>query len=256
MIKTKFTLLALLLFPIGNGSIGEPIIIRHDVPDQKYIEFAQNLPIISAIVKYSDTDLAGTLIAPQWVLSAAHVAETIPDGHQLIVDGDSIGIEKIIIHSGWNENGRPDLALIKLDSEITSVDPILLYRGQDEIGKEIIVAGHGDFGTGETGPDHRDGTMRAATNLVDGTTSDNHYLHWLFDKPGSNNVTSLEGISGPGDSSGPAFIKEGDTYYLVGVSSAQSTSATGGVEGLYGVTEYYVRVSTFVGWIEKEINKN
>lgn len=231
------------------------IIIRHDVPDQKYVEFAKNLPVTSAIVKYNATDVAGTLITPSWVLSAAHVAETIPEGHQLIVDGDSVGVEKIIIHPGWEENGRPDLALIKLSREITGVKPIKLYRKKDEVGMEVIVAGHGNYGTGKVGVQGHPGTMRAATNKVEGSTSDSHYLYWLFDSPDSENVTSMEGIAGPGDSAGPAFIKEDDNYYLAGVGSAQSTQATDGVEGLYGVTEYYVRVSTFKEWIEKYVRK-
>ena len=43
---------------------------------------------------------------------------------------------------------------------------------------------------------------------------------------------------------------------LVGVSSGQSTRATGGREGRYGVTEYYVRVSSYLDWIEQTIEKN
>lgn len=233
----------------------DAIIIRHDVSEKAYIEFAENLPVTNTIVKYNSTDLAGTLIAPQWVLSAAHVAETIKDDHKLIVDGDSIGIAKIIIHAEWDENGRPDIALIKLNKKVDNVEPIKLYRKSDEVGKEVIVAGIGNFGTGITGVEGNPGTMRAATNLVDGSTSDAQYLFWEFDSPDSKKVTKLEGISGPGDSSGPAFIKVGDTYYVAGVSSAQSTRATGGKEGLYGVTEYFTRVSTFVEWIEQETTK-
>lgn len=231
------------------------IIIRHDVSDERYIEFANELPVTYAIVQYNATDVAGTLISSQWVLSAAHVAGTIKDGHKLIVAGDSVGIEKIIIHPGWEENSRPDLALLKLDRAVNSVEPIELYRKQDEVGKEVIVAGIGDFGTGKTGVEGNPGTMRAATNLVDGSTEDKNYLYWEFDSPDSEKVTRLEGISGPGDSSGPAFIKYDDIYYIAGISAAQSTQATGGVEGLYGVTEYYTRVSTFVEWIERSQEK-
>jgi secreted trypsin-like serine protease len=231
------------------------IIIRHDVAEQKYIDFAKELPVTSSLVQYNSTDLAGTLIAPEWVLSAAHVAETIAEDHKLIVDGASVGIKTIIIHPGWEENGRPDLALIKLNKAITSVSQIRLYKQKDEIGKQVIVAGIGNFGTGKTGVEGNPGIMRAATNIVDGSTSDSHFLFWEFNSPESEKVTELEGISGPGDSSGPAIIKVDESYYIAGISAAQSTSATGGVEGLYGVTEYYTRVSAFVDWIEQTIKK-
>lgn len=155
----KITTLFLILCTFDFYSIdNDVIIIRHDVKEEAFIKFAEELPVTEAIVKYNSTDLAGTLISDQWVLSAAHVAETIKDGHKLI------------------------------------------------------------------------------------------------DSPESDKVTKLEGISGPGDSSGPAFIQMGETYALAGISSAQSTRATGGVEGLYGVTEYYTRVSSYVDWIEGTID--
>ena len=240
-------------FFIGNPITSETIIIRHDVPDEKYIQFAKDIPVISSIVKYNSTDVAGTLISDQWVLSAAHVAETIEGDHKIIVGKDSVGIEEIIIHPDWAKNDRPDIALIKLNRKTKHIKPVKLYTGENEIGKEVIVAGHGNFGTGITGVEGNPGTMRAATNLVEGATEDRNFLYWLFDSPESDNVTPLEGISAPGDSSGPAFLKVDGTYYLAGISSAQSTRATGGVEGLYGVTEYYTRVSTFIEWIEEEI---
>jgi len=37
---------------------------------------------------------------------------------------------------------------------------------------------------------------------------------------------------------------------IAGISSGQSTRATDGHPGRYGVTEYYTRVSRYVAWIE------
>ncbi len=252
--KSLLILISLILIAL-EWTQPNRILIRHDTPDEEYIAFAKSLPVTASIVFYNNTDLAGTLISEQWVLSAAHVAETIPEGHKLIIGNDSVGIEKIIIHPEWSENGRPDIALIKLNRAINHIKPVRLYTEQEEIGKEVIVAGIGDFGTGKTGVEGKAGTMRAATNIVDGISNDSQYIYWLFDDPESNRVTALEGISGPGDSAGPAFIKSGDEFFLAGVGSAQSTRATDGVEGLYGVTEYYTRVSTFIDWINEEKNK-
>ena len=66
----------------------------------------------------------------------------------------------------------------------------------------------------------------------------------------------MEGISGPGDSGGPAFIFVAGKGYLAGISSGQSTRATKGKEGVYGVREYYVRVSSYVNWISTTIAQN
>ncbi len=241
----------------GAVKFEKPLIItRHDVADTEFLKFAEELPVTASIVKYNNTDVAGTLITAEWIISAAHVAETIQEGQKLILGNDSLAVERIVIHPGWLENGRPeDIALIKLKQPVTHAQPVELYKKQDEVGKEVIVVGNGDFGTGLTGPQGNDGKLRAATNSVDEATSD--YLIWTFDDPRKNpqKTTQLEGISGPGDSSSPALIKYGDKYFIAGISSGQSTGATEGREGLYGVTEYYTRVSSYIGWIETHINK-
>lgn len=235
----------------------DPIIGRHDVSDQAYIDFASELPVTSAVVRYNSTDVAGTLIARDWVLSAAHVAETIEPRQKLVTHvGDSIEVEKVILHPGWIENGRPeDIALIQLSSPVVNVVPVELYSARDEVGKEVVIVGNGAFGTGLSGPVGNDGRLRAATNRIDDATD--AYLTWTFDAPSSapERATRLEGVSGPGDSSGPAFVQIGSTYRLVGVSSGQSTRAAGGQEGRYGVIEYYSRVSTYRAWIESIVSR-
>lgn len=232
---------------------GDPIIIRHDTPDEAYLAFAEQLPVTSAIVRYNATDVAGTLITPEWILSAAHVAETIKPGQMLLVGrDDTVEVETILLHPGWIEDGRPeDIALIRLAHPVSGIQPVALYTDRDEHGKGVILAGNGDFGTGRTGPQGNDGKMRAATNRVDQATQT--YLTWRFDDPDAHpeRATELEGISGPGDSSGPAFIEVEGRYLLAGISSGQSTRATNGQEGRYGVTEYYTRVSTYRQWVRE-----
>lgn len=248
-------LLSLAILLTGLSGASDPIISRHDVSDRAFIEFADELPVMSAVVRYNSTDVAGTLIAPDWILSAAHVAETITPGRKLLTSGgDSVEVKKVVLHPGWIEHGRPeDIALIELRTPVEDGPFIELYSGRDEVGNEIIIVGNGDHGTGLSGPVGNDGRMRAATNRIDGATDD--YLTWIFDAPDSDRTTRLEGISGPGDSGGPAFIQDGSTYYLAGVSSAQSTRAAGDQEGRYGVTEYYSRVSTYRPWIETILSK-
>lgn len=109
----------------------------------------------------------------------------------------------------------------------------------------------GDWGTGMTGPQKWDKITRAATNSIDQVEP--HWVCFTFDAPGSANATELEGISGPGDSGGPAFVDINGKRFLVGVSSFQKGKDRFG-KGRYGVTEYYARVSNYHKWISTVIN--
>lgn len=252
MNRIRYLLIVFLFF----SSSATAIIIRHDRNDQSCLDLAVKLGVAHSVIRYNKTDLAGTLIAPQWVLSAAHVAETLTSDHELLFGGRKLGIDKVIIHPRWLENGRPeDIALIRLKEPLADARPMRIYSGRDEEGMLIYVAGSGDYGTGLTGPAGNDGRLRAGSNRVDEASED--YLAWGFDDPRADpeEPTDMEAISGPGDSSGPAFIERNGEYFIVGISSAQSTKVTGGKEGLYGVAEYYTRVSSYADWIEKEIER-
>ncbi len=235
----------------------DTIIVRHDVNDQKYLDFAKSLPITQALVRFSTTDMAGTLISPEWVLSAAHVAQEIGPGERLLAaNGDYLEVADVILHPGWAESGFPeDIALLRLATPHYAPVFAQLYEERDEEGMSVILIGNGDLGTGKTGPVRNDGKFRAATNRVDVAMPE--FLTWDFDAPNAKHARAepLEGISGPGDSAGPALIQEGSKYWILGVSSGQDTEATGGVEGVYGVTEYYTRVSTYVDWIRGVIGE-
>jgi len=138
-----------------------------------------------------------------------------------------------------------DLALIRLREPVADVVPMLLYRGDDEIGREIIFVGNGRSGTGLTGPVSNDRQWRAATNTVEKVTE--HWIDFTFSAP--PDATDLEGISGPGDSGGPALIERDGRLVILGVSSGNDGGGTGFCR--YGSTEYYARISTTRAWIER-----
>lgn len=226
-----------------------PIIIRHDVSDEDYVALADSLDLSAAVVRFTRTDMAGTLIAQDWILSAAHVAQEVsPGGSLLWGSGDSLRVERVVLHPLWLEEGFPhDIALIKLTTPVEGAVTIPLYLDSDEEGRLVTLIGNGDLGDGTTGPTGNDGRFRAATNRIDNLSDS--WLAWRFDGPNDPGTTPMEGISGPGDSAGPAFIQRDGRYFVAGVSSGQDTQATGGREGRYGVTEYYTRVSAYSDWI-------
>ncbi len=244
-------LFAALAFAVAGWPASTPIIRRHDRPDSLYLELGRRYASIAHLylpTPQGAADGEGTLIAPRWVLTAAHVAVAVKPGHRVTVGAGRYVVDSVIRHPDWSDGGPHDIALLRLATAVAAVRPATLYRDSAELGREIVIVGYGDIGTGLTGPEGNDGRVRGATNRVDEASP--LWLKFVFDPPDSPRATPLEGVSGPGDSGGPAYLDGGDDEVVVGVSSGQSSRATGGLPGRYGVTEFYTRVSRYVSWIE------
>ena len=216
------------------------MIIRHDVDDDEYLQAENAYPAVFDV--FEGRGGVATLVAPQWALTVGHVGQDIPQGHQVTIAGQSYTVKRVILHPDW-EIRHLEMALVELDRPIEGVDPIPLYNQGDEQGQIVTFVGRGDSGTGLTGPVSRDHRLRAATNRVERT--EGSVLVFRFDAPGDENVTPLEGISGPGDSGGPAFLETADGLRLAGLSVASS----GRPKGRYGAWEFYTRVSPEVQWV-------
>lgn len=220
------------------------IVIRHDRDDAAYVRLGQRFDAVARVQNLG----TGTLIAPRWVVTAAHVALAMaPAGSWVELGGKRYLVDAVLVHPSYEKEEFPgnDIALLRLAEAVKGIEPVLPYRGTDEKGMTVTFAGRGHSGNGNTGPTSKDEVLRAATNLVD--RAEAQTLEFLFDAP--PNGTELEGISGPGDSGGPAFVERNGKLWTVGVSSAN----TGGGEEhcRYGTTEIYARVSAHHAWIEK-----
>ncbi len=139
--------------------------------------------------------------------------------------------------------------MLKLGASVTGIDPIALYRESDELGKRITFVGWGDTGTGMSGPEGADGTRRGVHNVVSSVNND--WIHFLFDAPPEGD--DLEGISGPGDSGGPALLEVDGQLFILGVGSSNDDFGQGIPACTYGTTEIYARVSAHRAWIEETI---
>jgi hypothetical protein len=243
----------------------EAMVIRHDVPDRAYRARERDWPAMFALYvnKAGHRDCVATLIAPQWAVTAAHCTKDKPlvdamaqprPRFRIEIAGRPAIIDRVVRHPGSEraQGGRfqdwVDLALVHLERPVTRVRPVLLHGAQDEEGMVVMLPGWGTTGNGATGLAKPDGLFRLAQNRVGGAQGG--WLFWRFDSPEEKGLAvPLEGVSGPGDSGGPALIRTRAGLEIVGVSSSQQTG--GKPEGVYGVLEGYVRVSQFAPWIRQ-----
>lgn len=222
------------------------IVIRHDKAPEKYLAAPQDFPPLAT---FYNIGVHGTLIAPEWVLTAAHTVFCLNHGQPIRVGSELVTVEGRYSYPSYKMGKANDLALIKLATPVRNVTPAKLYRQPDELQQSVWFIGSGGTGTGLTGEtvDYRqnNGTLRKAQNQVIGVTASD--LRFEFEA--GERGLELEGVSGNGDSGGPAYIQKSDGFYLLGVSSRADSWFKD--VGEYGVTELYTRVSSHVDWIEQ-----
>ncbi|MCB0791240.1 MAG: trypsin-like serine protease [Flavobacteriales bacterium] len=202
----------------------------------------------TAVCKVGERGGDGTLIAPDWVLTAGHVAEGMyrrSAGHlQVYFDNGAMhNVRQVLVHPRFEPMGPYDIALLHLESPVVGVPPVAFYTGSDELHRPIVLAGHGDRRNSD-GSWVRDGRLRAYTNVIDAV--DSLQLLFDYDAPGAG-ATEQEGTSGPGDSGGPAFIGTEEGLFVAGISSMGEPGVDGPCS--YGAVEHFVRVSHFQDWI-------
>jgi len=261
------------------------MIIRHDIASSLYLADLAKFPAVFAVDSFQEEiqiaydqidellkpslfpsvqlepkfrtryDGMGMLIAPSWILSAAHVATELSVENDIEIDGVPQAVESIFLHPqfrNYDETKRMaenDIALIRLKQPVETVEPLPLYTQKDELGKTVTFVGRGDFGNGLTGPDSVDGQLRIATNRIEKT--DDQWLIFKFDAP--PNCTAIEGISGPGDSGGPALIATDSGWAIAGISSGNDDHGESLNMCCYGTWEYYTRVSFQLDWIKSVV---
>jgi len=232
------------------------IVIRHDVPDSRYLRDASDYPAVFPLDTWSFNmalgECAATLIDPQHAVTAAHC---IPEGGRSIpvrIAGKTYTVGSA---SQWRnpcfsvKKDGPDgadVAVLRLNKPVPASDatPIPVYRWNDEQGKRIEIVGWGDTGkAGIKGKNtHTDRKFRVAENIVT-STSTKGMVEYKLDQSG----LPLEGIAWSGDSGGPAFIIRDGVRYIAGVNSAGSCCKYGSVDG-------YSRLSTKAAWIAATIS--
>jgi len=244
---------------IAGVSPAAAIVVRHDIADEKFRADPAAYPELFWLYtgRQGYRICVATLIAPQWAITAAHCTQDSPlaramaapaPAFEVRIAGRPHSIDRVVRHPSWDGETGVDMALLRLSEPVDGVRPAPLYLAGDEPGLRVLMVGWGGVGTGLTGAKAPDPHLRVAGQRID--RADGHELVWAFDAPHSGRAEPDEGISGPGDSGGPALLEAGEgVRCVVGVSSRQETD--GKPEGVYGVREYYARVSAAADWIRE-----
>jgi len=259
-------LLAVLAVVASVEATGLAGVIRHDTKDSLYLslgnspQYASVGQIYGVVSEQSAFYASGTLIDPQWVLTAGHVVDSATS-LTFSIAGTQYTAGSWIAHPNWNGDllAGYDIGLVRLDQPVYTVTPAVRYTGSKELGNVATAVGFGMTGTGNSGANKFDGKKRGTQNVIDQLYNPRLLLA-DFDNPnnrrdnsmGSAKPLALEGLIAPGDSGGGLFITTRDGTFLVGVHSFVA-AWDGNPNSDYGDISGHVRVSAFNSWINDVI---
>jgi subtilisin family serine protease/secreted trypsin-like serine protease/subtilisin-like proprotein convertase family protein len=200
----------------------------------------------------------GTILTPEWIVTAAHCLEYLPNGGSAYVTATSVGVasgvttlpatnyvsaDEVHIHPDWDRYTMVnDIGLIHLDTSVQmGTLPILDLESQPADNDQLFVTGWGRTSWGGSASDD----LRGVSVWVDETCGSYPgpsllpVIDSLMICAGGQGVDSCQG-----DSGGPLVGNYSGVLYLVGIVSWGEGCAQAGYPGVY------TRASVYSNWIE------
>ena len=248
MTTLGLTLLVFLTFVSG--------IIRHDVPEKKYLKLGKQKQFDCV----GEMGASCVLISERYALSAAHcfidydtrpdTLDTLLNGKkaQLILyvpsnprvtdfskryaifNGRKVKVKRGVIHPRYLDSltrGSCDIALIEMEQPVTFVKPAKMSATFDELHSNVTGVGYGASGRADKPEsvklEHKKIAGESVVDSLGGPEFENHetlLFCWFVspnNKTGRHAPRPLEYICTGGDSGGGLFRQKGNGWELIGI---------------------------------------
>jgi hypothetical protein len=193
-----------------------------------------------AAITINGGTFSGVVIAPQYVLTAGHVAAAgSAAAMQVILNAGATSWSTAVVKATTYPTFSfpyDDLAILQLAAPVPAGVPIYpMYGGPLQDGLILVLAGYGASGNGNVGPSigaasniKRTGrnTLDEFTTTLDTSGLTSRFFVYDFDGPTGNGPlgaatlgNAIETMVAAGDSGGPSFIQVGSSLQLLGINT-------------------------------------